>query len=163
MDAQGLGRVIVRSYASAYPGRTQSAILNSSIDGIYTPLNQWCDAMIASGSTAAALAAKENVIASSVYYKAPDSPEHPMAMDLTDYVTRTNKNITPAMRGSSAYTQALVSAIKAAVIDTTGPGSGLAEYMPRYVYRPSYDDTKLARLTRWDDFLKWTIKPGMFR
>lgn len=165
MTAEDLGARIVKDFGTAYDDGKESAIKTSALPAVFSALSAWSDAVMASGAVTPAAAAKVKTEASYGYYNAPDDLTHPMSADLCSYVSLVSADKKLAKnKAVSAAAEEFNAAVKNAVIASTGDRvCGVAEYLPRYAYRPSYDDTAFARLARWDDFLKWTIKPGLFK
>ncbi|MDD4004004.1 MAG: clostripain-related cysteine peptidase [Elusimicrobiaceae bacterium] len=164
MDAEALGRVIVGAFGAAYSNKTHTAIKSSELPALYSALNSWSDAVMKSGADSAAVEAKFQAVASYGYHQAPDDASHPMSVDIASYITLVSEDRRLSENTEvSAATEKALGALDSAVLAYTGPGAGISEYMARSAYRPSYDDTKFARLSRWDDFIKWTINPRMFK
>ncbi|MFA6583521.1 MAG: clostripain-related cysteine peptidase [Elusimicrobiaceae bacterium] len=183
MEPMGFGALMVTSYREHYGklsaassgdrNYTLSVVMTSKISAVVSAINRWADAVmkvpLSDALRSEASLAKRKVLGFKGYDSMPDAGNHPMSVDLADYVTLLGK--TPEFRAAglagqcSAVSEAIRNAVSASYSSTSMgvalDAGGIAVYLPARFYRPSYDDTKAARISRWDDFLKWTLTPSV--
>ncbi|HCC48399.1 MAG TPA: hypothetical protein DEQ38_09845 [Elusimicrobia bacterium] len=153
MGAAELSKVMVDAYTDHYQqinqGATQSSVNTASLEKLASLTDAWTAAVMATGNTAAAVAARTK--AQAFYYSSNK--------DLYHFVKLVNDATADA--AVKARGAELMEFIKGSVVyhnRVTGSkyanASGLAIYLPGY-YTAAYDGLAWAKDSNWDDFMKW--------
>lgn len=170
-NAEGLGRIIVKEFHDYYEankssilsfltGTTISAIRTSQLDGFVQVLNAWVNEAQKRENAGIFKPSIENTL--SFGFGGTDNGFSPLSKDLSDFIFRVNSNpkVSPALKAKGLALQKFISNRLIVTNATTGPNrdytraTGLAVYFPQMIYDQSYDETKFAADSLWDDFIK---------
>jgi len=174
-DAEGLGRIIVEKSHDFYSspaaqstllntdyGTTVSAIRTSQLGGFVQVLNAWVAEAIHPENAAILKSAFSSTFLLEYGKDGPDNGSNARTRDLYDFITLVNSDpaVSPALktRGQALRNFIVDRLVIANAI--TGPYpdyvrvKGLAIYFPQMIYDPSYDETRFAADSLWDDFVK---------
>ncbi|NLO91985.1 MAG: hypothetical protein GX410_08380 [Elusimicrobia bacterium] len=163
-DAQELSRFIADAYRDLHPDHVGvSAVRTDRIGTFVQKLNNWIDLVVASG--------KHENIADSIsrlpgfydYARSADLSGTPQPKDIFQLVEAVTQDLLFAKLASPQLIAAAEELQqyrgKIVLANSQGDLSGLSEYVPKDLYNSAYDDMKLSKMSRWDDFMKWLLDP----
>ncbi|MCX5785003.1 MAG: clostripain-related cysteine peptidase [Elusimicrobia bacterium] len=172
-DAEGLGRIIVEKFHDFYDanqastlnaneGTTISAIRTSQLDGFVQLLNAWVNEAKKPENAAVFKPAISGTLSFEYNNKGPDDGYSARSKDLYDFIKQINANpkVSPALKAKGQAVQRFISGSLLIANANTGPNGdytramGLAVYFPQMIYDSSYDETRFAADSLWDDFIK---------
>jgi hypothetical protein len=187
MGAEGLGKVVVQKFHDFYypyqglvlrgnQGTTISAVRTSELRGFVRLLNAWVKEAEKPENAAAVMEAvlSTGTLSFEYGYDGVDSAYSPRSKDLSDFISQVNADSkttlglitkpSPTLKAMGQVLQDVISQKLVIISTTTGPdrayerAKGVAIYFPQMIYDPSYDETKFAADSLWDDFIKEMLK-----
>lgn len=173
MAAEGLGRIIVEQFHDFYnvnqaallqmnEGTTISAIRTSQLGGFVQVLNTWVSEAGKPENAAIFKPAVSNTLSFEYGNDGPDNGTSARSKDLSDFISQVNADpkTSPALKAKGRAVQKFIAGRLLIANAITGPNNdyaramGLAVYFPQMIYDSSYDETKFAADSLWDDFVK---------
>ncbi|MHB0995443.1 MAG: clostripain-related cysteine peptidase [Elusimicrobiales bacterium] len=161
-------QLVAMKYLKAGAGTTLSAVRSSASRDFVAVLNTWAAEAAKPANYPALKAAMAGTLAFEYGNSATsaDTQTSARSRDLYDFARNINAQAgaSPALKTAS---QDLMDFIESGsyVINnkTTGPNNayrrakGMAVYVPKVIYDPSYDETLFARDSKWDELIKFMI------
>ena len=155
MGAEELGRIAVDAYANHYQNMgqeyTQSLVKASAMAGFVTVMNNFADAMVASGEKAVVKAA----ISNAQNYAVSDNRDIAHFAQLMAATTQ-NASVKSAAQAVESYVKFNLVTHNRQL--NYNDSYGIAGYMPGYYYNSQYNSLAWAAVSKWDEFIGWYLK-----
>ncbi|OGS13286.1 MAG: hypothetical protein A2234_03945 [Elusimicrobia bacterium RIFOXYA2_FULL_58_8] len=153
MGAEELGKLAVNAYANHYSGQehTQSLVKAAAMGQFLSLMNEFADAMVASGEKVEVKAA----ISATQSYAVSDNRD---ISHFAQLIGASTKNATVKAKAA-----AVDSYIKNTLVVLNrqyayNNSFGIAGYMPGYYYNGDYNSLAWAAASKWDEFIGWYLK-----
>ena len=164
MTPAELSKLMAEQYRESHPDHVGVSVVDTSkVDGLIDKLNAWLDAVVALDKHSGVSDSITTLPGFYDYARAQDLTANPMSKDiflLVEGVTeslRRAKQASPALLSAAAELMEFHSQV--IVANSQGDLTGLSEYVPKELYNSAYDETRLSKVSKWDDFLKWLLDP----
>ena len=151
-------------------GTTLSAIRTSASADFVAALNAWALKARDTANYPVLKAAMSKTLAFEYDTTGDDTSSSAHSRDLYDFVLNVNSEpgVSPEFKALGEDLMRFITNGKYIIAnDTTGPNNayvrakGIAVYVPKLLYDPSYDETMFARDSLWDDLIKFMLDQGL--
>ncbi|OGR62522.1 MAG: hypothetical protein A2X34_05600 [Elusimicrobia bacterium GWC2_51_8] len=172
-DAEGLGRIIVEQFSAFYDanqtalldgdeGTAISAVRTSQLDAFVQVLNAWVSEAEKWENAAVFKPALSKALSFDYGYDGRDTIYNVRSKDLSDLISQVNNNpkASPELKAGGLAVQKFIADRLIIANANTGPNDdytramGLAVYFPKMIYDSSYDETRFAADSLWENFIK---------
>ncbi len=174
MSPEQLSRMLVKKFDDFYEasgglmldakeGTTLSALRTSASADFVKALNTWVAEAKKPANIPALKAAMAKTLAFEYAEPDKDGAYNALSRDLYDFVLNVTDtpDISPKLKAKGiAFMRFIDGGSYVIASESTGPGpsyaraKGIAVYVPKLIYDPSYDETMFARDSLWDDLIK---------
>ncbi len=172
ISALQASKIITEEYQKMYKipppgfkGTTISAVRAGALPAFVKNLNSWIAQAAKPAMHAGIKSSAEKTLG---FYYHSANQFNPMSKDLYHFISLATASTgdNPALRAESnkllrfMKDELIVSNKISGGENGYSNAHGLAIYMPQFMYDTSYDETAFAKISYWDDFLKWILEPG---